>query len=143
MDGATTDLTSGYAKWHPVVARGQEGNGRLMWLTFASTRMYGLRQPTAGLDQNPRNSLLWVAAVDPDKLDLGVDPSYTAFALPRQDLTVSNHLPQWLGYAVRDVCAIEGEGCGDGGATCCDGLFCLNESGASCTVGGSCTCGPL
>ncbi|WNG51375.1 hypothetical protein F0U60_50025 [Archangium minus] len=143
MDGTMTNLSSGYAKWHSVVARGQGGSGRLMWMTFGSTRMYGLRQPAPGLDENPRNSLLWIAAVDPDKLDQGVDPSYPAFALPMQNLTVSNHLPQWLAYDVRDACAIEGEGCGIGGgaASCCNSLSCMTESGESCTTGNSCTCG--
>jgi hypothetical protein len=35
-----------------------------------------------GIDENARNALLWVATVDPDKLDLDVGPSYPAFALP-------------------------------------------------------------
>ncbi|PTL83333.1 hypothetical protein DAT35_15235 [Vitiosangium sp. GDMCC 1.1324] len=97
MDGAMTSLTNGYPKWNPFVTRGPEGNGRLMWVTFASTRMYGLRAPknNTASAENPRSALLWMAAVDPDKLDLGLDPSFPAFALPMQNLASTNHLPQW------------------------------------------------
>ena len=36
-----------------------------------------------------------MAAVDPDGVLAGHDPSYPAFALPFQDLTSSNHTAQW------------------------------------------------
>ena len=40
-------------------------------------------------------TLIWMAAVDPDKIANGEDGCYTAFALPFQDITTSNHIAQW------------------------------------------------
>ena len=65
-----------------------EGKGRLMWFTVASRRAPGLR--TKGGAQ-----LLWMFAVDPDKVLAGQDGSYPAFVLPFQDFTTSNHIAQW------------------------------------------------
>jgi hypothetical protein len=97
LDGPTGNLTNSYPRWNPSVARGAAGSARVMWVTFASTRMYGLRTPGASFGtENTRNALLWVAAVDPDKVAEGVDPSFAAFVLPFQDLAASNHLPQWM-----------------------------------------------
>jgi WD40 repeat protein len=97
LDGTSVNLTNSYPRWNPSVARGAAGSARVMWVVFASTRMYGLRMPTTGAGlENPRFALLWMAAVDPDKLAEGLDPSFPAFVLPFQDLSASNHLPQWM-----------------------------------------------
>jgi hypothetical protein len=147
LDGPMGNLTNSYPRWNPGVARGAAGSARVMWMVFASTRMYGLRAPAAAFGaENPKSALLWVAAVDPDKLAEGLDPSFAAFALPFQDLTASNHLPQWTGYGVRDACSTLGEACGMGGGTCCIGLQCVRLDGDTplpCDASGSCVCQPI
>ncbi|WNG58007.1 hypothetical protein F0U59_27070 [Archangium gephyra] len=96
LDGTSVNLTNSRPNWNPSVGQGPVGSTRVMWVVFASTRMYGLRSPVATGSENPRFALLWMAAVDPDKLAQGLDPSFPAFALPFQDLTASNHLPHWM-----------------------------------------------
>ncbi|AKJ03889.1 putative lipoprotein [Archangium gephyra] len=96
--GTPVNPTNSYPRWNPQVGRGAAGTSRVMWVVFASTRMYGLRAPaaSAGSAENPRSALLWMAAVDPDKLAQGLDPSFPAFALPFQELNASNHVPHWM-----------------------------------------------
>ncbi len=146
MDGAQTNLTNSYPKWSPFVTRGIGGDSsRLMWLTTSSSRMYGLRQAPSGSSENPKGTLLWMAAVDPDKLMAGEDPSYPAFALPFQDLGTSNHIAQWAEYFVSNGCATSGEGCG-GETTCCNGLQCVQlnqDPPIPCDVAGACECKPI
>ncbi|MCB9561499.1 MAG: hypothetical protein H6708_13920 [Kofleriaceae bacterium] len=95
-DGATTALTNSFPKWNPFVFQRDAAGGRLAWITFSSTRNYGLRAPPGG------GTLLWMAAVD---LDTGAtaDPSYPAFALPFQDISTSNHIAQWTTEVVPPV----------------------------------------
>lgn len=97
-DGATTDLTNSFPKWSPFIFRkDSELATRLEWITFSSTRQYGLRSPPGG------GTLLWMAGVDPDVGLGGGDPSYPAFALPFQDLGTSNHIAQWTEEAVPPI----------------------------------------
>ncbi|WP_375772415.1 hypothetical protein NR798_16510 [Archangium gephyra] len=143
LDNGETKLTNSYPKWSPFVTRGNNGEtSRLMWVTFSSSRKYGLRQPlTSTSGENPWSTLLWMAAVDPDKVGSG-DPSYAAFALPFQDINTSNHIAQWASYFVSNGCATESEGCG-GGATCCNGLQCVQlnqDPPIPCDVAGACVC---
>ena len=73
-----------------------ELGSRLMWVTFSSSRMYGLRPPPdGGHDESDKGSIIWMAAIDPDKVASGADGSFPAFALPFQDYTTSNHIAQW------------------------------------------------
>jgi hypothetical protein len=44
-----------------------------------------------------------MAAVDPDKIANGEDGCYTAFALPFQDITTSNHIAQWTTKVVPPI----------------------------------------
>jgi hypothetical protein len=98
MDSGTTALTSTFPKWSPFVfQRTAETGSRLEWVTFSSTRQYGLRRPAGS------GTLLWMAAVDPDQVAAGVDPSFAAFALPFQDLGTSNHIAQWTQKIVPPV----------------------------------------
>jgi len=90
-------LTSSWPRWAPFVfQRTDDPDTHLVWITFSSTRRYGLRSPPSGTsDESVSGSLLWMAAVDPDRVAAGEDPSYPAFCLPFQDLDTSNHIAQW------------------------------------------------
>ena len=91
-----TNLTNSFPKWAPFLyQRTREPGSRLQWFTFSSSRQYGLRNPPSGGDENPQGTLLWIAAIDPDKVALGQDPSYPALVLPIQDISTSNHIAQW------------------------------------------------
>jgi hypothetical protein len=144
MDNGNTNLTNSYPKWSPFVTRGSASeSSQLMWTTFSSSRMYGLRKPPAGGEEYPDSgTLLWMAAVEGSKLEKGEDPSYTAFALPFQTLTTSNHIAQWAEYFVVGGCSTEGEGC-SGAGSCCNGLNCVNptkDPPVPCDVSGGCVC---
>ena len=95
-DGTTTNLTDSFPKWNPLVFSRSKSGGRMSWLTFSSTRKYGLRNPPGN------GTLLWMVAVDLDA-PAGTDPSATAFALPFQDLATSNHIAQWTTKVVGPI----------------------------------------
>jgi hypothetical protein len=98
-DGAATALTNSFPKWAPFVQKLDEVNS-VLWLTFSSTRQYGLRTPPAPADtgETTKGTLIWMVGVSPGVG--GADPSYTAFCLPFQDITTSNHIAQWAKYFV-------------------------------------------
>jgi hypothetical protein len=136
-DGNNRALTNTYPKWSPFVfQRTSETGSRLMWITFSSTRQYGLRNPPPspnGGTENPDGTLIWMAAIEPDKVAQRQDPSYPAFALPFQDTTTSNHIAQWAQRLVAgpspDGGVPDGGSCGGNGAactaaTCCAGYIC-------------------
>jgi hypothetical protein len=93
-DGSTTALTNSFPKWAPFVEQLDE-QSQLVWLTFSSTRQYGLRTPPtpASMDETNKGTLIWMVGVRPSIG--GGDPSFTAFCLPFQDITTSNHIAQW------------------------------------------------
>ncbi len=94
----TSELTNSWPKWAPFeFQRTADPASRLVWMTFASSRRYGLRTPPAGSGnaEASTGTLVWMVAIDPDLAAAGVDPSYPAFALPFQDVTTSNHIAQW------------------------------------------------
>jgi hypothetical protein len=94
-DGTTTDLTTTYPKWSPFAFMLAEDD-TLFWVSFSSTRRYGLRpSPPAGDHGLSSGLLIWLAGVEPRQLQLAGDPSFPAFCLPFQDLTTSNHIAQW------------------------------------------------
>ncbi|HEX4447318.1 MAG TPA: hypothetical protein VH044_11305 [Polyangiaceae bacterium] len=76
-----------------------QGSGRLFWFTVASLRQPGLRlknyQSSNENSSSQKQQQLWMFAVDPAKIMAGQDGSYTAFFLPFQDPTTSNHIAQW------------------------------------------------
>jgi len=45
------------------------------------------------MDETTKGTLIWMVGVVP-KIG-GGDPSFTAFCLPFQDITTSNHIAQW------------------------------------------------
>jgi hypothetical protein len=92
-----TALTNSWPKWAPFEFQRTDTPGtRLVWMTFSSTRNYGLRAAPAGTSvESTSGTLLWMVAIDPEKALAGQDPSAAAFALPFQDLASSNHIAQW------------------------------------------------
>jgi hypothetical protein len=134
-------LTNSWPRWSPFV---QMYNGhRLLWVTFSSTRDYGLRVENEGsqffncyppvspedpsgdhakpFDPNCTQPQIWMAAIDLDNLAAGVDPSYPAFWLPFQDYTAHNHIAQWVSSIPTQTCGQIGQPCSTG---CCAGLVC-------------------
>jgi hypothetical protein len=97
-DGTTTALTNSFPKWSPFIVKLSEQQN-LVWLTFSSTRQYGLRPPpasTASSDETKVGTLIWMVGINPGVG--GADPSFTAFCLPFQDITTSNHIAQWAKF---------------------------------------------
>jgi hypothetical protein len=93
-DAGATALTNSFPKWAPFIEQLDELD-QILWLTFSSTRQYGLRSPPAPADtsETPKGTLIWMVGI---KLGVGTgDPSFTAFCLPFQDITTSNHIAQW------------------------------------------------
>jgi hypothetical protein len=99
-DNTTTALTNSFPRWSPFVSNLNEMD-KLVWLTFSSTRQYGLRPPPPSMANSTEaktGTLIWMVGIN-----LGVggnDPSYTAFALPFQDITTSNHIAQWAKFFI-------------------------------------------
>jgi len=79
-------ITNTFPKWNPFVFAMNQQGGHVAWITFSSTRKFGLRAP-------PNGTLLWMTAID--DAPAGDDASIVAFALPFQDLATSNHIAQW------------------------------------------------
>jgi hypothetical protein len=54
-----------------------------------------LRSPPApaGTTESTKGTLIWMVGIRQGVG--GGDPSYTAFSLPFQDITTSNHIAQW------------------------------------------------
>jgi hypothetical protein len=124
-NGSSTSLalafSNSYPRWVPVV---QTYKGKtLMWITFSSTRDYGLRLTNQRNDLHqcyPGDSLewpgsthhavisttqcqqpqIWMAPVVLDSSGLtagapGADPSGVAFWIPSQDPTTHSHMATW------------------------------------------------
>jgi hypothetical protein len=93
-DMGATALTNSFPKWAPFIEQLDELR-QVVWLTFSSTRQYGLRSPPApaSTDETTKGTLIWMVGMvlGPG----GADPSFTAFCLPFQDITTSNHIAQW------------------------------------------------
>ncbi len=105
-DGGETRLTSSFPKWSPFIFRRTgEAGSRLEWVTFSSTRSFGLRHPPPPSDgsEGLSSTWIWMAAIDPDQVANGMDPSYPAFAVPFQDFTTSNHIAQWTTVVVPPI----------------------------------------
>jgi hypothetical protein len=107
-DGGNAALTNSFPRWSPFIfQRTQEvATSRLEWLTFSSSRNYGLRPPppsSAPGGEAKTGTLIWMAAVDPDKIAAGQDGCYAAFALPFQDIATSNHIAQWTQQVVGGI----------------------------------------
>jgi hypothetical protein len=74
----------------------------LLWLTFSSIRQYGLRQPPPGTGaESALGTLIWMVGVVPGSAQ--GSPGFSAFALPFQDITTSNHIAQWTEQVVQVI----------------------------------------
>ena len=78
---------------------------------------------------------LWMAAINLTKAATGADPSVQAFWLPFQDSTAHNHIAQWVETLVgppttgdMGTCVPDGVTCSTGGAQCCNGVCCSNNT---------------
>ena len=138
-------LTNSWPRWSPFVQmyKGQ----RIVWVTFSSTRDYGLRVENEGsqffncyppvspedpsndhtkpFDPNCTQPQIWMAAVSLDMLEAGQDPSFQAFWLPFQDYTAHNHIAQWVDTFVMPTCTMgtQGQACSNA-MPCCSGYGC-------------------
>jgi hypothetical protein len=99
-DMGATQLTNSFPKWAPFTSQLDEFH-KLYWFTFSSSRQYGLRNPptpTTNTGESTKGTLIWMVGVQVGTG--GGDPSFTAFCLPFQDITTSNHIAQWTKYFV-------------------------------------------
>jgi hypothetical protein len=140
-------LTNSWPRWSPFV---QTYKGkRIVWVTFSSTRDYGLRVQNENLtpatfncyppvspedtssdhkkpfDPNCTQPQIWMAAVSLDDIAAGTDGSFPAFWLPFQDYTAHNHIAQWADTIVMPPpnCQLNGQTCSTA-MPCCDGSTC-------------------
>jgi hypothetical protein len=113
---AAVDVSNSWPRWSPFIQT-YKGD-RLLWVTFSSTRDYGLRvrnhkagmfpcYPADSLQQagsshaaafstSCQQPQIWMAAINLSHLEAGgVDPSFVAFWLPFQDDGTHNHTAQW------------------------------------------------
>lgn len=111
-------LSNSCPRWAPVVQT-EHGNP-LLWITFSSTRDYGLRllnhkanmhqcypagspetpgdAGAGGFAANCQQPQLWMAPIFPLQVQRNQgDPSGPAFWIPYQDITTHNHCAQWTG----------------------------------------------
>ncbi len=153
---APEPLSNSWPRWSPFV---QSYRGtRLLWITFSSTRDYGVRvrnHKTGMYQCFPPDSVeipggahhstfdrlcqqpqLWMAAINLSESN-GVDPSFPAFWLPFQDITTHNHTPQWTQAVATQPpttsCTPAGGNCLTDPAACCAGSAC-NGNGVCVSV---------
>ncbi len=80
-------LTNSWSRWTPFAVSTGENNEPVLYLTFSTTRPFGVR-PTTGTQ-------IWMTPFYPERALLGQDPSGPAFRMPFQLLTSANHIAQW------------------------------------------------
>lgn len=83
----------------------KQGGHNLFWFTVSSQRRAGVRSyyPNHSVvGDSDTQTLLWMFALDADKVLAGQDGSYPGFFLPFQDMTSSNHMASWTQKYVSD-----------------------------------------
>ncbi|HTR54770.1 MAG TPA: hypothetical protein VMJ10_28970 [Kofleriaceae bacterium] len=136
-------MTNSWPRWSPFVQQYKGQN--IVWVTFSSTRNYGLRvhnedpsffncyppvspeDPSGDhskpFDPNCTQPQIWMAAISLDQLASGQDGSFPAFWLPFQDYTAHNHIAQWVdSIMTQPNCQQVGQDCTT--LTCCNGETC-------------------
>jgi hypothetical protein len=104
-DGSATELMNTFPRSTPFEAL--QGGKKLFWFTASSQRRAGLRRRylparNSPVGDAPTQVLLWMFALDPQRVQAGEDGSYPGFFLPFQDLQTSNHMAQWTERLVTD-----------------------------------------
>jgi hypothetical protein len=117
------DVSNSWPRWSPFIQKYK--GAQILWLTFSSTRDYGLRvrnhtlvngqqqvqcypavtpeNPSYQVGSFPPNCQqpqLWMTAINLNTAGKGTDPSFPAFWLPFQDITAHNHTAQWTSTVV-------------------------------------------
>ena len=96
-------LMNTFPRWAPFAAK-HDGR-KLFWFTASSQRRAGLRSyyPNRSVIGDPDTQvLLWMFALDVDKVLAGEDGTYPGFFLPFQDMKTSNHMAQWAQKYISD-----------------------------------------
>jgi hypothetical protein len=83
----TGGLTNSWSRWTPFASTTGDANEQVFYLTFSTTRPFGVR-PTSGTQ-------IWMTPFYPARAAQGLDPSGPAFRMPFQLLTSANHIAQW------------------------------------------------
>jgi hypothetical protein len=157
---STGDLSNSWPRWSPFIQtyKGQ----KLLWVTFSSTRDYGLlvRNSTGGNIQcyppdsaeapggqhgtpfpsNCKQPQIWMAAINlttAEVMNQGSDPSSPAFWLPFQDITTHNHTAQWTSSVV-NMPPPDGGTCIAGGQNCTMAPNSCCADAPVCTANGTC-----
>jgi hypothetical protein len=146
------DVSNSWPRWSPFVQtyKGQ----KLLWVTFSSTRDYGLLVRNAGpsfvqcyppdsaedpngshgqqFPNNCRQPQIWMAAINLTTAEVmnTTDPSFPAFWLPFQDIKTHNHTAQWTSTVVTmpppdgGACIDQGQDCTAAPNNCCGTYVC-------------------
>lgn len=97
LDAANTSqpgYTNSWPRWVPFAQSFGPNNETMFYLTFSSTRPYGVRIPGGGHPQ------IWMTPFFPDRAAQGMDPTGPAFRVPFQDVATNNHIAQWTNQVV-------------------------------------------
>jgi hypothetical protein len=86
------NLTNSWSRWAPFAATTGPTNEPVFYLTFSTTRPFGVR-PTGGTQ-------IWMTPFYPNRAAQGMDPSGPAFRMPFQLPTSANHIAQWTQQVV-------------------------------------------
>jgi hypothetical protein len=152
------DYSNSWPRWSPFVQQYQ--NTKLLWITFSSTRDYGVRVRNhipvngqaqqqcypadsaedpggnhgASIPENCQQPQIWMAAINLSGGEMGQigDPSYPAFWLPFQDISTHNHTAQWTAAVV----TMPNGTCAKSGDSCVNMPCCPNEG--ICLATGTC-----
>lgn len=95
---ATNGFTNSWARWTPFVQSYGADHKTVFYITFSSSRAFGVRPLTQG--DYGADMQIWMAPFFPDAAVAGMDPSGPAFRMPFQDFATSNHIAQWTSAVV-------------------------------------------
>ncbi len=88
-------MTNSWARWVPFGQTFGPDNEPLFYVTWSSTREFGVRiTPNGFLPQ------IWMTPVFTARAEAGMDPSGPAFRVPFQDVQTGNHIAQWTEQVV-------------------------------------------